>query len=245
MLNSESEMKKGKRIQPSQVGSLKIVKPRVHSRPPLEQELELRTRIVQLDQVETAKRKAERTRLITECAIAAAVGKVYEDAIKGDAEQYLVSDDPDKDDAVMRPRSTKERPLQPSFNSATGESVGTLNPHATEFVCSSPSPLQSQANTGLSSATRLADERKDCTTVKNTLRNGPTCRESSPVEQTPPNKETGCEPQATFWERMELRLSQPPPETSPFDGDPAKYLRFRANFGDQVECKNHCLKARD
>jgi len=64
-----------------------------------------------------------------------------------------------------------------------------------------------------------------------------TCRESSPVEQTPSNKKTGCEPQATFWERMELRLSQPPPETSPFDGDPAKYLRFRANFRDQVECK--------
>ena len=171
------------------------------------------------------------------CAIAAAVIEVYEDAIKEDAEQYLGSDDPDKDDAVMSPRSTKERPLQPSSNSATGESVGTLNPHAPEFVHSSPSPLQLQANTGLSSATRLADEHKDCTAVKNTLRNVQTCRESSPVEQTSSNKETGCEPQATFWERMELRLSQPPPEPSPFDGDPAKYLRFRANFRDQVESK--------
>ena len=36
---------------------------------------------------------------------------------------------------------------------------------------------------------------------------------------------------------MELRLSQPPPEPSPFDGDPAKYLRLRANFRDQVESK--------
>ena len=157
--------------------------------------------------METAKREAERTRLIAECAIAAAVSKVYEDAIKEDAEQYLGSDDPDKDDAVMRPRSTKERPLtppeitityhnalclspqifsfswghfnsqeklktmlmqnfgvtnkehygilwyfwsgqlQPSFNLATGESVGTLNTHAPEFVHSSPSPLQSQDNT--------------------------------------------------------------------------------------------------
>ena len=114
-------------------------------------EVELRTRIAQLDQVETAKREAERTRLIAECAIAAAVSKVYEDALKEDAEQYLGSNDPDKDDAVMRPRSTKERPLQPSFNSATGESVGTLNPHAPVFVHSSPSPLQSQTNTGLSS----------------------------------------------------------------------------------------------
>ena len=65
-------------------------------------EVELRTRIAQLDQVETAKR--------TKCAIAAAVIEFYEDAIKEDAEQYLGSDDPDKDDAVMRPRSTKERP---------------------------------------------------------------------------------------------------------------------------------------
>ena len=35
---------------------------------------------------------------------------------------------------------------------------------------------------------------------------------------------------------MELRLSQPPPEPAPFDGNPAKYLRCRANFQDQVEC---------
>ena len=67
-------------------------------------EVELRTRIAQLDQVGTAKREAERTRLIAKCAIAAVVSKVYEDAIKEDAEQYLGSDDPDKDDAVMRGR---------------------------------------------------------------------------------------------------------------------------------------------
>ena len=47
----------------------------------------------------------------------------------------------------------------------------------------------------------------------------------------------GCEPQATFWQWMKLRLSQPSPELAPFDGDPAKYLRFRANFWDRVECK--------
>ena len=113
-------------------------------------EIELRTRIAQLDQVGTAKREAERTRLLAESAIAAAVSKVYDDAIKEDAEQYLGSDDPDKDDAVMRPTSTKERPLQPSFNSATGGSVGTLNPYAPEIVNSFPSSLQSQANSGLS-----------------------------------------------------------------------------------------------
>ena len=48
--------------------------------------------------METAKR--------AKCAIAAAVIEVYEDAIKQDAEQYLGSDDPDKDDAVMKERKT-------------------------------------------------------------------------------------------------------------------------------------------
>ena len=36
---------------------------------------------------------------------------------------------------------------------------------------------------------------------------------------------------------MELRMSQPPPSPAPFDGDPAQYLWFRANFRDQVESK--------
>ena len=60
-----------------------------------------------------------------------------------------------------------------------------------------------------------------------------TCLESSPVEQTPSNEETGCEPQANVWERMELRLSQPPPEPSLFNGDPAKHLRFTENINKQ------------
>ena len=77
--------------------------------------VELKTRIVQLDHVETAKREAERTRLMTECAIAAAVSKVYEDAITEDVQQCLGSDDPDNDDADMKPRPTKETPLQVSF----------------------------------------------------------------------------------------------------------------------------------
>ena len=36
---------------------------------------------------------------------------------------------------------------------------------------------------------------------------------------------------------MELRMSQPPPEPTPFDGDPARYLRFQANVRDEVESK--------
>ena len=96
-------------------------------------EVELKTRIAQLDHVETAKRKAERTRLMAECAIAVAVSKVYEDAIKEDAEQYLESDDPDNDVANMKPRPTKERPFQISFNSGARESVGASNPHVPEL----------------------------------------------------------------------------------------------------------------
>ena len=81
------------------------------------------------------------------------------------------------------------------------------------------------------------NEHKDSAAVRNNLRNVQTCQESVQVQQTSSDKEMGCEPQASFWERMELRLSQPSPELAPFDGDPAKYLRFRPNFRDQVECK--------
>ena len=200
-------------------------------------EVELRARIAQLDHVETAKREAERTRLTAECAIAAAVGKVYEDAINEDAEQYLGSDDPDNDNADMKPRPTKEKPLQVSFNSTTGESAGASNPHAPQFYHSPLSSSLPRGNTGLNSTTRLVNEHKDGAAVGNKLQNVQTYEESVQVKQTSSNKRMGCEPQATFWERMELRLSQPSPELAPFDGDPAKYLRFRANFRDQVECK--------
>ena len=110
-------------------------------------EVELRARIAQLDHVETAKREAERTRLTAECAIAAAVSKVYEDAIKEDAEQYLGSDDPDNDDADMKPRPSKEKPLQVSFNSTTGESAGASNLHAPQFYHSPPSSSLLRGNT--------------------------------------------------------------------------------------------------
>ena len=56
---------------------------------------ELEARLAQLDDVEAAKKEAERVRLMAECAAANAVSKVYEDAIKEDNEQYLGSDDPD------------------------------------------------------------------------------------------------------------------------------------------------------
>ena len=165
-------------------------------------EVELKTRIAQLDHVETAKRKVERTRLMAECAIAAAVSKVYEDAIKEDAEQYLESDDPDNDDANMKPRPPKERPLQVSFNARTRQSVGVSNPHTPELYHSLPPPLQSQAYTDLNSTTRLVDEHKDSAATRNTLRNVQAVQESVQVEQTSPNKQMGYEPQATFWEQI-------------------------------------------
>ena len=69
---------------------------------------ELQARIAQLDQVEAAKKEAERVRLTAEsaaaAAAAAAIGKVYEDAIKEENEQYLGSDDPDNDE-----KETKEK----------------------------------------------------------------------------------------------------------------------------------------
>ena len=45
------------------------------------------------------------------------------------------------------------------------------------------------------------------------------------------------ETHVSFWERMELRMSQPPTTPVSFDGDPAQYLRFRSNFSDQVKSK--------
>ena len=157
-------------------------------------EVEIKTRIVQLDHMETAKREEERTKLMAECAIAAAVSKVYEDAIKEHAEQYLGLDDPDNDDADMKARSTKKRPLQVSFNSTMGESAGASNPHAPEFYHSPPSPLLSRANTGLNSTTRLVDEHKDSAAVRNNLQNVQTCQESVQVEQTSSNKEMDVNP---------------------------------------------------
>ena len=41
----------------------------------------------------------------------------------------------------------------------------------------------------------------------------------------------------SFWEKMEIRMTQPAPCPTPFDGDPKKYLRFRASFRDQIESR--------
>lgn len=41
--------------------------------------------------------------------------------------------------------------------------------------------------------------------------------------------------QASFWEKMERRMTQPQPKPTLFDVDP--FLRFRSNFRDQVESR--------
>ena len=49
--------------------------------------------------------------------------------------------------------------------------------------------------------------------------------------------EPNCKSQEGFWEKMELRLTQPSPTPIIFNGHPARYLRFRAEFQDQVESR--------
>ena len=69
----------------------------------------------------------------------------------------------------MKRKPTKERPLQVSFNSTTGESADASNPHAPEFHHSPPSSSLSRDNTGLNSTTRLVNEHEDSAAVGNNL----------------------------------------------------------------------------
>ena len=123
---------------------------------------ELEVRIAQLDNVEAARKEAERARLRADFAAAAAISKVYEDAIKEDEEQYLGSDDPGDDPECYHwpashglhpqetfvkkghssPRAHDELLMHPHApDPATGQQKGTLNTKAPEFTLPS-SPLQ-------------------------------------------------------------------------------------------------------
>ena len=77
---------------------MSITSPRAKTLEDKAKHAELEARIAQLDQVKAAWKEATIARLAAECAAAAAASKVYEDAIKKDNEQYLGSDDPDKED---------------------------------------------------------------------------------------------------------------------------------------------------
>ena len=198
---------------------------------------ELEARIAQLDQVEAAKKEAERAKLMAERAAVAAVNKVYEDAMKEDDEQYLGSDDPDINDTAAddqpKPKKSSQttEPIQtidesrnlrkteaeikhlndPAENQL--ESISALDPKAPEFALPSV-PLQSECVVSNGSAAYCNPMVTNC------------------------NAEvTSLVPPAAFWEKMELRMTQPPPVPAPFDGDPSRYLRFRADFRDQVESR--------
>ena len=197
---------------------------------------ELEARLAQLDHVEAAKKEAEMVRLMAECAAANAVSKVYEDAIK---QQYLGSDDPDiEPDTRTYCQIGRKRGQGSKFNgfpllgrelnsqiaagvklnqpaqSADEQLKDDLNPNVPEFELPIPSPQH------------IVDDNVTGT-VNNMIPKGVDYNSSKIYDGA----------HASFWERMELRMSQPPPTPAPFDGDPAQYLRFRSNFGDQVESK--------
>lgn len=195
---------------------------------------ELEARIAQLDDVEAVRKEAERARLRVDFAAAAAISKVYEDAIKEDEEQYLGSDDPGDDPECYRwpalhglhPQETfvKEGHSSPRAHDeelmkhphapdpAAGQRKDTLNTKAPEFTLPTTPLQQDIVNTSGNTVNQVAAEGDSHTIAK-----------------------ANYEPRADFWEKMELRMMQPPPAPTPFDGDPSRYLRFRANFRDQVE----------
>lgn len=217
---------------------------------------ELQTKLAVFDKVKAANdaarnasREAEKLELIAECEVAAAVSKVYEDADKEDEEQDLGSDDPDIEPGYKKlPPPKNSFPIKPHENETVivapiskqqGRGEGKveeskLNPDADEFKFGRV-PLQSTpyqknekleqgfATTHFSSGTNLKNDLTRAQDLK-----GQTCLTKSSLS----------EPPSTLWEKMELRMSQPPPKPTPFDGDPARYLRFRSNFRDQVESKS-------
>ena len=194
---------------------------------------ELEVRIAQLDNVEAAKKEAERARLRADFAAAAAISKVYEDAIKEDEEQYLGSNDPGDDPECyywpmshgLHPQETfvKEGRSSPRAHDellkhphapdpAAEQQKGTLNTKAPEVTLPTTPLQQDLINSSGDTVNQVAAEGDSYTIAK-----------------------ANYEPRADFWEKMELRMMQPPPAPTPFDGDPSRYLRFRANFRDQVE----------
>ena len=104
--------------------------------------------------------------------------------------------------------------MKQSTNLTAERPKGTLNPDAKEFALPTARLKMHSVDSGGDTMNHESAESKDSTVTR-----------------------TEHKPQAAFWEKMELRMSQPPPEPTPFDGDSARYLRFRANFRDQVESK--------
>ena len=188
---------------------------------------ELEARLAQLDDVEAAKKEAERVRLMAECAAANAVSKVYEDAIKEDNEQYLGSDDPDIEPDTGTYCQIEKKREQGSKSNGFPLLGRKLNNQVVDGVeLNQPAQLaEKQLKDHLNPD--VPELELPTGTVNNVTPKGVDYNSSKIYDET----------HASFWERMELRISQPPSTPAPFDGNPAQYLRFRSNFGDQVENK--------
>ena len=171
---------------------------------------EIKARLAQFEQV----KEAERSKLVAECAAAAVASGVYEEAANEENEQYLGSDDPDAEE--------QDDLLAPSSK---------LNPKTDMYVPKTEQPKVAKDKDGM--APNSSTQYTNRATV-------PGCYMEDDEFHFQPLRTTTLgrgNPQAAFLEKMELRMSQPPPKPCPFDGDPAKYLRFSTNFKDQVENK--------
>ena len=195
---------------------------------------ELEARIAQLDNVEAARKEAERARLRADFAAAVAISKVYEDAIKEDEEQYLGSDDPGDDPECYHWPASRGVRSQETF---VKEGHGNLRAHDEELLkpLNAPDPAAGQGKDTLNA--EAPEFTLPTTPLQQDIVNtsGDTMNQVAAEGDPHAIVQANYEPRTDFWEKMELRMMQPPPAPTPFDGDPSRYLRFRANFRDQVE----------
>ena len=155
---------------------------------------------------------------------------MYEDAIKEDEEQYLGSDDPYLDDKPepygTEPSRQAERSISEETFVMEGGGGGSVNPRATvrtDAKLEYPSePAREQFEDTLSENGRLI---LPITPMQQNIAN---TSQGSVIEDTPVVTRANIGMQASFWENMELRMTQPPLKPNPFDS--SRYSRFRANL---------------
>ena len=227
---------------------------------------EMKSRLDNLESVETARKKAERAELEAEFATAAAVSKVYDDALNEENEQYLGSDDPDigndprldvtenvSNQSVHDENiKSNQRPMTPNHVSRTVTSSLSdslldrrININAAD-IFKPPSffstTLKGGNNTGqgdISDVMAKGNGNNGYTEKMVPLNNSVPVRWSTPKHSIEVNSTySSLLQQTSLLEKMELRMSQPPPKPVPFDGNPIAYLRFRSNFREQVESRN-------
>ena len=167
---------------------------------------------------------------------AAAISKVYEDAIEEDKERHMGSDDPDLDD---KPKPCVAEPGRQAGRSIFGETFvmerESVYPRATvrtDVILEYPSePTRDQFEDTLSEDGRVS---LPITPMRQNISD---ISQGAVIEDTPAVTRADLGMQASFWERMELRMTQPPSRPTQFDGNPSRYLSFRAHFRDQVESR--------